>query len=175
MRPSILPLAVLLWPLAEIAGFVIVGKAVGLWATLALVVLSAAAGAVLLRIQGTGILRRISDESRNGGVPSRDLVHGAMVVIAAFLLMLPGFITGVLGLLLFIPPVRDLAWTYLSRRIVILGSASPFGRGPQGDRPNGESPRPRKGGPVVDLDADDFQRDPNPGSPWAGGKRLGDQ
>ncbi len=172
MRLSLIPILIFLMPLAEIAGFVVVGKAVGLWATLALVILSAMLGAALLRIQGTGILRRISEETQNGGIPSRDLVHGAMIVVAAFLLLLPGFITDILGLLLFIPAVRDLAWKYLSKRIVVLGSSSAFsGSGRGGPKPQSG---PRGSGPVVDLDEGDFQRQPNRNSPWSDKKRLGD-
>jgi UPF0716 protein FxsA len=170
MRLSLIPVLVFLMPLAEIAGFVVVGKAIGLWATLALVILSAMLGATLLRIQGTGILRRISEESRNGGVPGRDLVHGAMVVVGAFLLLLPGFISDIFGLLLFIPGVRDLAWKFLSRRVIILGSSPAFNRG--GRNGPQSQPHTRGDGPVVDLDEDDFHREPNRNSPWSDRKRL---
>jgi UPF0716 protein FxsA len=156
-------------PLAEIAGFVIVGKAIGLWATLSLVILSAVLGAVLLRIQGLSILRRIARESNSGAVPGKDVVHGAMVVIAAFMLLVPGFITDIFGLLLFIPGVRELAWKYLSRRIVILGSSPAFNRGR-----GGAGPQPKDKGPVVDLDANDFQRKGDRNSPWSDQKRLED-
>ncbi|PZM09786.1 FxsA family protein [Rhizobium tubonense] len=171
MRLSLIPAIIFLMPLAEIAGFVIVGKAIGLWATLGLVVLSAVLGALLLRIQGIGILRRISKESQNGGIPGRELVHGAMIVVAAFLLLLPGFLSDILGLLLFIPGVRDLAWKFLSRRIVILGSSPAFNR----SRRDPQSPsKPREHGPVVDLDDDDFRREPDRNSPWSDRKRLKD-
>jgi UPF0716 protein FxsA len=168
MRLSLVPFLLFLMPLAEIAGFVVVGKAIGVWATLALVIFSAMLGAMLLRIQGIGILQRISAESRNGGDPGREMVHGAMIVVAAFLLLLPGFISDILGLLLFIPAVRELAWRYLRSRIVVFGSSSPFG----GRRSAGPSPRPRGKGPVVDLDEGDFQRGPNRDSPWSERKRL---
>jgi len=168
MKPSAIPLLLFLMPLAEIAGFVVVGKAIGVWATLALVILSAMLGATLLRIQGIGILQRISAESQRGGDPGREMVHGAMIVIAAFLLLLPGFLSDILGLLLFIPAVRDLAWTYLRRRIVVFGSSTAFRRGPAG------GPSPRPGGPVVDLDEEDFHRNSNGNSPWSDTKRLED-
>lgn len=171
MKLSAIPVLLFLMPLAEIAGFVVVGKAIGLWATLALVILSAMLGAMLLRIQGVGILQRISAESQRGGDPGREMVHGAMIVIAAFLLLLPGFISDILGLLLFIPAVRELAWTYLRRRIVVFGSSSAFRRGPAGGAGN---PSSRPSGPVVDLDEEDFHRDSNSNSPWSGPKRLND-
>lgn len=182
MRLSLLPVFVFLMPLAEIAGFIIVGKVVGLWATLALVILSALLGAALLRIQGIGILQRISTESRNGGDPGREMVHGAMIVVAAFLLMLPGFISDIIGLLLFIPAVRELAWTVLRKRIVVLGSSRAFRRGPgytsgsSGGPSSGPGPQPRQpgGGQVVDLDETDFHREPDRNSPWSDRKRLED-
>jgi UPF0716 protein FxsA len=168
-RLSLVPLLLFVMPLAEIAGFVVVGKAIGVWATLALVILSAVLGATLLRAQGFGILKRISEVSRNGGDPSRDMIHGAMIVIAAFLLIVPGFISDICGLLLFIPAVRDIAWHYLSRRIVVLGSSSPFRR-----RSAGPPPR-QPGGPVVDLNDGDFERKPpNRRSPWSDYKHLED-
>ncbi|MBB3459227.1 UPF0716 protein FxsA [Rhizobium sp. BK313] len=174
MRLSLVPIFVFLMPLAEIAGFIIVGKMVGVWATLALVILSALLGAALLRIQGIGILQRISAESRNGGDPGREMVHGAMIVVAAFLLMLPGFISDIIGLLLFIPAVRELAWKVLRKRIVVLGGSRAFRHG-TGQGPNqGPSPktRPRGAGGVVDLDETDFHREPNRNSPWSDQKRL---
>ena len=166
MRFSFLPLSLLLLPFAEIAGFILVGKAIGVWATLALVVLTSVLGAVLLRVQGFGLLNKIAAESQSGRDPSRQLVHGAMIVVAALLLLLPGFITDAIGLLLFIPFVRDIAWRLLSRRMVIVGSATRFTAGFQSGR---QSP---KSGPVVDLDEDDFHRDPDPSSPWSDHKRI---
>jgi len=166
MRLSFLPIFVFLMPLAEIAGFIVVGKMIGVWATLGLVVLSVLLGAALLRIQGIGILQRISAESRNGGDPGREMVHGAMI------LMLPGFISDIIGLLLFIPAVRDLAWKVLRKRIVVVGNSRAFrrGQGP-GAGPQG---RPNKPGNVVDLDESDFHREPNRKSPWSDQKRLED-
>ncbi len=166
MRFSFLPLSLLLLPFAEIAGFILVGKAIGVWATLALVVLTSVLGAVLLRVQGFGLLNKIAAESQNGRDPGRQLVHGAMIVVAALLLLLPGFITDAIGLLLFIPFVRDIAWRLLRRRMIIVSSATRFSTGFQSGR---QSP---KSGPVVDLDEDDFRRDPDPSSPWSDHKRL---
>jgi UPF0716 protein FxsA len=172
MRLSLLPIFVFLMPLAEIAGFIVVGKMIGVWATLGLVILSVLLGAALLRIQGIGILQRISAESRNGGDPGREMVHGAMIVVAAFFLMLPGFISDIIGLLLFIPGVRDLAWQMLRKRIVVVGNSRAFRRGQgSGAGPQG---RPNKPGNVVDLDEGDFHREPNRKSPWSDQKRLED-
>ncbi len=164
MRLTMLPGFLLLLPLAEIAGFVLVGKTIGLWATLALVMLSFVAGMMLLRRQGLGILRKMSTEGRTGALPGRELLRPAMFVIAAILLIIPGFISDIVALLIFIPAVRDLAWNYVSRRFVVVGAAG--ARGPK------QSPFGDTKSTVVDLDEEDYQRDPENKSPWSG-KSLG--
>ncbi|WP_160007528.1 FxsA family protein [Rhizobium sp. 18055] len=166
MRLTMLPGFLLLLPLAEIAGFVLVGKTIGLWATLALVMLSFVAGMMLLRRQGIGILQRMSMEGRSGALPGRELLRPAMFVIAALLLIIPGFITDIIALLMFIPAVRDFGWNYVSRRFVVVGTAGNVRRPSQ-------SPDRDGGSTVVDLDEGDYQRTPNGKSPWSG-KSLGE-
>ncbi|EPE96084.1 FxsA family protein [Rhizobium grahamii] len=161
MPLKILPGFLLLLPLAEIAGFVLVGRVIGLWPTLALVILSFMVGMALLRRQGVGILRRMSAEGRNGMLPGRELLRPAMFVIAALLLMVPGFITDIVALLIFIPAVRNLAWRYVSRRFVVVGPTGGFSS-------SGRS----KDSKIVDLADDDFRREPDGNSPWSG-KHLG--
>src|SRR5258707_1065244 len=119
LRISLLPLFLLALPLLEIAGFVVVGRQVGALATVGLVLASSVAGAMLLRHQGFGVMARVRAEMDAGRDPSRQLAHGAMIVLAAILLIIPGFITDILGILLFLPPVRDLAWRKLKGRIVL--------------------------------------------------------
>jgi UPF0716 protein FxsA len=169
MRLTMIPGFILLLPLAEIAGFVVVGKMIGLLATLALVILGVVAGMALLRRQGVGILRRMSAEGQNGMVPGKELLKPAMLVIASLLLIIPGFISDIIAILILIPAVRDFAWRYVSKRFVVVGTPGGFsgGRGPD------FRSRQEKDAKVVDLDEDDFRREPNPNSPWSG-KRLGD-
>ncbi|WP_438751176.1 FxsA family protein [Pararhizobium sp. O133] len=156
MRALIIPILFLLMPLAEIAAFIFVGREVGVGTTLLLVLASALIGAVLLRIQGFGVLRKIQQASQTGADPGRQLVHGVMIVIAAFLLIIPGFISDIIGLLLFIPAVRDLGWSLVKSRLTIVTSgSSPFSRGPQPD----QGAWRRSSDPqVIDLDDDEFSR-----------------
>ncbi|MBZ9703302.1 MULTISPECIES: FxsA family protein [unclassified Mesorhizobium] len=165
MRISLFPVFLLALPLLEIAGFVIVGRQIGALATVGLVLASSIAGALLLRHQGFGVMSRISTEMGAGRDPSRQLAHGAMIVLAAILLIIPGFISDIFGILLFLPPVRDLAWRRLKGRIVVATNFSAGGfRGRPRDR-------------VIDLDdgdysrEDDFKRGPDHNSPW---RRLKD-
>lgn len=159
-----MPLLLLLaLPFVEIAGFVIVGSRIGVLPTLGLVILSAMLGLFLLRVQGFSLLQRIRAETSAGRVPDRELVHGAMLVIAAILLIIPGFFTDILGLLLFIPPVRDLMWRYLLKsRVIVTMSGSRYTRG----RPRTEKPDDR----VIDLDPEDYSHKPDRNSPWRGDK-----
>ncbi|KQY25895.1 FxsA family protein [Rhizobium sp. Root482] len=164
MRTLMIPIFLLMMPLAEIAGFIVVGRQLGVGATLLLVLASAVAGALLLRIQGFGALRKIQEASQAGTDPGRQLVHGLMIVVAAFLLILPGFISDIVGLLLFVPTIRDVAWRLIKSRLTIvtsgmggMGGVGGFSRSPHQDGP----PRPGTGPGVIDLDDDEFSRTGN--------------
>ncbi len=112
----------------------------------------------------------MSTEGRNGVVPDRELLRPAMLVIASLLLIIPGFISDIVALLIFIPQFRSIAWKYISRRFVVVGAQQGFSTS-SGARPDNGGDR--GGSKVVDLDEDDFKRNPSGNSPWSG-KRLGE-
>jgi UPF0716 protein FxsA len=157
LRSLFVPLLLLALPFLEIAGFVIVGSKIGVLATLGLVILSIFLGVFLLRVQGFGLIQRIRSETAAGRTPGRELVHGVMLIVAAFLLIVPGFITDIIGLLLFIPAVRDVGWRLVKDRIVVVKPG--MRRSPRSDPP-GRRDR------VIDLNPEDFSRKPDPESPW---------
>jgi len=162
MRTPFISILILLLPLAEIAGFVVVGQMVGVWGTLGLVLLSCLAGLILLRLQGLQMLRRLTEEGRDGRVPGDAIVQGAMIVVAAVLLLIPGFITDIIGIALFIPSIRRLLWSFIGRRFVVVNAASYTERRTYTRRRD-----PARDERVVDLDEEDFHREPKPGSPWS--------
>lgn len=149
VRLPLFSLFILLLPLIEIAGFVVVGRQIGALATVGLVLLSGIVGLFLLRYQGLGVVARLNSAMREQRDPGRELAHGAMILIAGFLLLVPGFLTDVIGILLFIPPIRDLGWRLLRGRLAASGGFMVF-RG--GMRTSGQ--RPRSG--TIDLDEDDY-------------------
>lgn len=158
-----MPLTILLLlPLAEIAAFVVIGRYVGVLATLGLTVLAAVVGLALLRVQGAGILRRLRTESRSGTDPAREIVHGAMIVIAAFLLIVPGFLTDIVGILLFVPFVRDFAWSLAKPHVTLVHESRFSHRSSSEDRASHRST-------IIDLDKDDYRHDPKRRSPWSVG------
>ena len=106
--------AILGWPLLEIALFVVIGGEIGLWATLAWVVLSAVLGVLVLRLTAA----RQAFALRGGLQGLRDPVQmaaaGMLSFLGGVLLLLPGFFSDALGLSLLVPPVQ----TLLSRRLL---------------------------------------------------------
>ena len=99
-------LALIGLPLVEIVVFIEVGGAVGLGITLVLTVLTAFAGAFLMRTQGLSTLFRVREALNRGEIPFYAAFDGACQLIAGVLLLLPGFLTDSLGLLLFAPAFR---------------------------------------------------------------------
>jgi UPF0716 protein FxsA len=109
--------AFLLVPMIEIALFIAVGGWIGLWPTLALVILSAVLGTSIMRSQGAHAMRRLQTSFEDLRDPTEPLAHGAMILIAGVMLVVPGFFTDTVGLLLLIPQVREAVYAYAARRI----------------------------------------------------------
>jgi UPF0716 protein FxsA len=115
----LLPLVLLfiVVPIAELAVVIQVGQAIGVWWTVAILVLDSILGSVLMRAQGRTTWRRFNDAIAAGKVPAREVLDGALVIFGGLLLLTPGFITDFLGLLLLIPPTRALVRAVLARRL----------------------------------------------------------
>ena len=131
-------------PIVEIALFIQVGGFIGLWPTLAIVVLTAIAGTILVRSQGLWALSRIQNSLQNLSDPTEALAHGAMILAAGLLLLTPGFFTDGIGFLLLIPPFRLAVFKYVRSRIKVQSFAHGHGYQqqqnpePQGDVIDGE-------------------------------------
>lgn len=94
-------------PLIEIAVFIQVGGEIGVWPTIGATILTALAGSLLLRAQGLAALMRARAQMDQGQLPAREMFEGVCLVLAGALLLVPGFVTDTIGLLLFVPPVRE--------------------------------------------------------------------
>ena len=109
---------------------------------------------------GFSTLKAAQTEARAGVVPERPIVHGAMIVIAAFLLIIPGFLTDIVGILLFLPFIRDFAWSLVRPHVTVMReSRFTYRSSTKGEA----SPRST----VIDLDERDYRHDPNRSSPWS--------
>ncbi len=103
-------------PIAEIVVLVQVGSMVGLAATLALILLTALLGAVLVRRQGLARLQQMQAALSCGQLPAEALYHAGCLLFAGALLLTPGFLTDTFGFVLLSPWVRERAAKWLLQR-----------------------------------------------------------
>lgn len=106
-------------PLIEIALFIQVGGLIGLWPTLAIVIVTALLGTWLMRAQGALAIGQIQSSFDNLRDPTEPLAHGAMILFAGALLLTPGFFTDTAGFLLLLPPVRAAVFRHLRSRVKV--------------------------------------------------------
>jgi UPF0716 protein FxsA len=156
----VLAVLFILLPLAELATIIAVGKAIGLLTTLLLLLLFSVCGAWLAKRQGLAAWRRFQLATAEGRVPTREVADGAMVLLAGALLLVPGFLTDLVGLVLLLPGARALARRWVpalarrraSRRTritIVGGSSEPstkvtWGRPELDDRPPDPPSTPRR-------------------------------
>lgn len=106
-------------PILEIALFIQIGGAIGLFPTLLIVIATAIAGTALMRHQGMQALARLQTRLEAGGDPVGPIAHGALILVAGVLLLTPGFFTDTVGLLLLVPAVRERVIAWGAERITV--------------------------------------------------------
>jgi len=124
-------LLLICWPVAEVYVAIKVAEAIGVLAMFLLLVASWPIGSWALRSQGRAAWRRLGDTVAIGRAPGREVLDGALVVLGGMLMIVPGFMTDVLGALLLLPPTRALMRGVLVRNLrsrVVL-RATGFSRG----------------------------------------------
>ena len=104
-------------PLIEIGLFVTVGGWITLWPTLAIVIGTAFLGVFIMRQQGLQAISDMQTALRGMQNPMSPMAHNPLIMMAGGLLILPGFLTDTLGLLLLIPPLRQLVISRFAGRI----------------------------------------------------------
>jgi UPF0716 protein FxsA len=134
-------------PIAELAILIQIGQLIGVWWTIALLIADAVLGSWLLRAQGRAAWRRFNEALSGGRIPHREVIDGVLIIFGGALLLTPGFITDVFGLLFLIPPTRVLMRRLLVRRGVLrLVGAMPGTASPPNGRPHDLE------GTAVDID-----------------------
>ena len=106
-------------PLIEIALFITVGGAIGLWPTLAIVIVTPILGTYLVRQQGVAVLREVQSSFSTLNDPTEPLAHGAMILLSGALLLTPGFFTDAFGFALLIPAFRSVVFRAAKARIKV--------------------------------------------------------
>src|SRR6187397_2532888 len=110
-------IAAILIGAAEIWVMVQVASVIGVAQTVLLLILFSAGGAWIVKREGLAAMRRLQGNMRSSEFPASDVIDGFLILAAGALLLPPGFITGIAGLLLIIPPVRRLVGRMLSGSI----------------------------------------------------------
>ena len=129
-------------PLVELYVLIEVGSRIGALPTIALSIFTAVLGGALVRLQGFSVLFRVQQAMARGEVPALELMEGAMLLLVGIALLLPGFITDVVGFLLLIPQLRRavVVWILRSKGVLRPGAPPPRagGRGHGGGYLEGE-------------------------------------
>ena len=117
---AILFLALLVVPVAELWVIVQVSGEIGVIPTLLLLLAVSVAGAWLLKQQGIATWRRLQDTMASGQIPTKEVTDGALILLGGALLLTPGFLSDVVGLVLLLPASRSalkgVVRRYLGRR-----------------------------------------------------------
>lgn len=135
-------------PIAELAIFITVADAIGFLPALGWIVLVSVIGAWLVKREGLQALRRANAKVNVGELPTRELVNGILILLAGALMLTPGFLTDIVGLLFLLPPTRALFAIPLTKRF----AAGPILVGSFRARPNGD---------VVDAESWDVTDSPD--------------
>lgn len=118
-------LLLILWPLAELFVLIKVAEAIGVLYAILLLAVSWPLGTWALRSQGRAAWRRLSAAVEAGRSPGREVLDGALVLIGGLLLIVPGFISDLFGLLALLPPTRALLRRHLAANLqsrLVLGA-----------------------------------------------------
>ena len=109
-------MVLLVVPIAELAVLIQVGQAIGVWWTILLLIAVSVVGSWLVKREGIGLWVRANRELAAGRMPTRELLDGILVLFAGALLLTPGFLSDVIGILLLLPPTRAVVRRVLRRR-----------------------------------------------------------
>ena len=164
-------------PIAELYVIIKVGEAIGVVPTLVLLLADALLGSMLLRHQGRAAWVRFNRALAENRIPHKEVFDGVLIIFGGALLITPGFLTDIIGLIFLIPPTRAIVRAIASRRVrrrMAMGGGATvftFGRGPRPprQRPAPGGPRPREPEPE-----DPFSWEEPPVPPRRAGPRPDD-
>jgi UPF0716 protein FxsA len=106
--PFLLVALFIIVPIAELAVIIQVGQVIGVWWTIGILILDSILGSMLMRSQGRVAWRRFNEAVGTGRIPAREVADGVLVIFGGALLLTPGFITDIAGILFLLPPTRAL-------------------------------------------------------------------
>lgn len=155
-------LLLIIWPIAEFFVALKVAEAIGVLLTVILLLVSWPVGLWLMKAEGRAAWARLRAASAQGRPPGGEVIDGALVLFGGALLIVPGFISDVLGLCLLVSPVRRLARTGIARNLQsrLVVAATRFAP-PSGSAPSGSAASPSGydvESTATDIDGPQLQR-----------------
>lgn len=121
----VLVVAFVVVPLVEISALILVGNLIGPWWTILLLVVDSIFGGWLIRREGRRAWRALSDALNSGRMPADELADGTLILVGGTLMLTPGFVTDLFGMMMILPFTRPIARRWLSqvvaRRLVVAG------------------------------------------------------
>lgn len=137
--------ALVLLPLAEILVLIAVGRAIGGWPTLGILVAAAVVGGWVIRHEGRRTWQALRAATESGRMPEREMADAVVVLLGGVLLLIPGFLTDIVGLICVLPVTRSLAGrlfqSAINGRVVMVTRPG----GPGAGRPSHGDGHPRPG------------------------------
>ncbi len=103
-------------PLIEIYLFIKIGSSIGAFNTISLILITAIVGVYYARYEGLNTLKSAISQIVTNKLPIYEIISGAALAIASFLLILPGFATDLIGLLLIFPVTRRIIFKKVSTK-----------------------------------------------------------
>ena len=164
--PLLLVLLFIVVPILELWLIIEIGGEIGIVPTLVLLLADALLGSLLLKHQGRGAWRRFNQALAERRFPGKEVADGLLIAIGGTLLLTPGFITDIVGLLFLIPPtraiVRGMLKTLVGKRILLMGgpAGAAYGAASAGNRAYGYARRGRAPAGAAEGDADGADRGP---------------
>ena len=157
----------ILIPIIEVVLFITIGKYIGLWNTILIIIITGIIGAVIVRNQGIATLKKGLEEIKSNKIPLQSILEGIAILISGAFLLTPGFLTDAIGFALFVPNLQRLIALFIKRAIERGGGPKVWVNGqPMGPRDpviDGEHKTQERSAP---LDLEPRSGPPNPNSPW---------
>ncbi|MEM5608683.1 FxsA family protein [Bacillus toyonensis] len=119
----------ILIPAVEITVLIGSSHVIGLWSTFAMIVFTGVVGVYLAKRQGFKVLREIQSKLNRGEMPGEAVLDGIFVFVGGILLVLPGYVTDVMGFIFVVPFTRALLkslvmkwmeWKFRKRSTIII-------------------------------------------------------
>jgi UPF0716 protein FxsA len=142
-------------PIVEIWAIIQVGQQIGVLWTVALLLADSILGSMLMRSQGRAAWRRFNEALAAGRPPAREVADGALIIFGGALLLTPGFVTDVFGLLFLLPPTRAVIRGVLVKRFLVRAVGGPIAFGVS----RAARARRRPGAPGYDVEGTATERD----------------